>query len=87
MYLLVHESYVVPYCFLIGFVVYCIVMASSQINMVKTPWPEMTEALFDSSCISEVQDIKTPYKFLCSYNRFELLSAMTKEFLCSMNND
>ena len=58
MYLLVHDSYAVPNCFLIGFVVYCTGTTSSQINMVKSPWSVMTEALVDPSCISEVQDIK-----------------------------
>jgi hypothetical protein len=58
MYLFVHDSYAVPNCFLIGFVVYYIGTISSQINMVKSPWPVLTEALVDPSCISEVQDIK-----------------------------
>ena len=61
MYVLVHDSYEVPNCFLIVVVVYYIGMTSSQINMVKNPWPEMTEALVVPSCIVEVQDIKIPY--------------------------
>ena len=58
-----------------------------QVNMVKSPWPEITEALVDPSCISEVQGIKMPYKYLCLYNRLVLLSALTKKFLCSVCND
>ena len=57
-YLLVHDSYAVLNCFLIGFVVYYIGTISSQINMVKSPWPEITEALVDPSSIAEVQDVK-----------------------------
>ena len=76
-YLLVHDSYAVLNCFLIGFVVYYIGTISSQINMVKSPWAVMTEALVDPSCISEVQDIKMCYKYLCLYNRLVLLSALT----------
>ena len=57
-YVLIHDSFLVPNCFMIGFVVYCIGTISSQINMVKGPWPVMTEALVDPSFISEVQDSK-----------------------------
>ena len=87
MYLLVHSSFAVPNCFMIGFVVYCIGTNSSQINMVKSPWSVMTEALVDSSIIAEVQDIKMCYKYLLLYNRLLLLSALTKKFLCSTYND
>ena len=61
MYLLVHDSYAVPNCFLIVAVVYYIGMTSFPINMVKSPWLEMTEALVVPNCIVEVQDIKIPY--------------------------
>ena len=43
--------------------------------------------LNDPNCIVEVQDIKMCYKYLHLYNRLVLLSALAKNFLCSVCND
>ena len=55
--------------------------------MVKSPWPEITEAIVDPCCIAEFQDVKIPYKYLRLYNRLVMLSALTKKLLCSVCND